>query len=115
LDRYDTALTTLREKPESSHNYVQVLFPNKHAGAANKDCALGEDPQQLDTNISHLKRNGFQQTLLTAIVPMLSHWGLTLKTTPAVSIRISNSGHFNKYINNLGGDHNQIRVTRVLE
>ena len=115
LDRYRTALTTLREKPEKGHNYVQVLFPNKHAGAANKDCALGTSDPQLTANIQYLKNRGFQKKLLTAIPLMLSHWGLTLKTTPSVSIHILKTVHFNKYINNARGDHNQLRVTRVLE
>lgn len=100
---------------ESLHNYVQLLFPNLPPGVANKDFYLNRNLngwKNLLQNCPAIKLKIQNQMKLNLLV-MLEFWNFNVDLDKHSEIT-NISANKESIIFKRGGDHNNLRFTRVL-
>tara|TARA_Y100001970_G_scaffold233693_1_gene291462 strand:- start:130 stop:1854 length:1725 start_codon:yes stop_codon:yes gene_type:complete len=109
MDNWDSAFLKLSVGPEKHHDFVQILFPNRKPGVAHKSLSLG-DGQRI---INDLIKLDFREKLKSALPVMLSHWGFQIDSDGNVTLDQTKTSNRKSYV--IKKDHNQLRISRVLE
>ena len=110
MTKITNALAVLTRKNNSgaievTHDFVQIVFPNRRPGQHNENIYLGPGQGVID----ELSKQGFIDHIIAGLKPMLQHWGFDINDDDG-----SITGNANYYIA-CHSDHNQYRLTRVIE
>jgi hypothetical protein len=98
------------EALELVHDFIQWLFPLKEPSRFNPEApVLDDETIQVFVNTSELRVR-----LLKSLAVMLSFYGLKLEATNPPEIRRSAEFNQRKHIWLLPGNHNYLRITRIL-
>ena len=95
---------------EKEHCYIQLLFPNRHQSPYNRSA-----PLLTDEMIKEIKANPrLQASIYRSFDQMLAFWGLEREGNQ-VAVKSEPEGGDKHNVWNNGFDHNQQRITRVLQ
>ena len=102
-------------KLESLHNYVQLLFPNLPPGVANKDFYLNRNLNGWKSLLQNYLsiRLKIQNQMKLNLMTMLEFWDFNFDLDEHSEIT-NISANKESIIFKRGGDHNNLRFTRVL-